>query len=334
MPELRQNIATKEWVIIATERAQRPADFADPGRLATHARPARVETCPFCPGNESMSDPAVLEVREGDRWLARIVPNKYPALVERGEVERRFDGIARWLSGFGVHEVLVESPVHNTAIALSGQAEVARALRALQQRGRQLARDPRLMMTICFQNHGTAAGTSLEHPHSQVIAVPVVPHHIRQRLADALAYFDERGTCVYCDMWRQELADGARVLEEGEHFVAFLPYAALSPFHTWILPKRHTPIFTQITEAETEDLARVLRGTLARLYWGLHDPDYNTVIRSAPSHEEHSRSFHWYLSVVPKVTRLAGFELGSGMFINTAPPEASARFLREVRLPA
>ena len=332
MSELRQNLATKEWVIIATERAQRPADFDDPRRPHTHARPSRVETCPFCPGNEHMSAPAVLEVLQDGRWQVRIVPNKYPALADHGGVERRSDGTARWMSGFGVHEILIESPEHNTTAALQEDSQVARALRALRQRQQQLERDPRLMMTLCFKNHGSAAGTSLEHPHCQMISVPVVPHHIRQRLADALAYHDERGTCVYCDMWRQELDAGLRVVAEGELFVAFLPYAALSPFHIWILPRRHAPIFTQISEPETEDLARVLRQVLARLYYGLHDPDFNFVIRSAPTHEEHSRSFHWYLSIVPKVTKIAGFELGSGMFINTALPEESARFLREVKL--
>lgn len=333
MSELRQNIATKEWVVIATDRARRPANFADPGRAQTHTRPVRVDDCPFCPGNEHSSDAPVLEVRREGRWEVRVVANKYPALSARAGVERRFEGIARHMSGFGVHEVLIESPRHNTTSGLLGDEAVAQSLRAMRERGQELAKDPRLMMTIYFKNHGVAAGTSLEHPHCQMISLPVVPHQIRQRLADAMAYFDETGTCVYCDMVRQELDTRSRVVVDGAHFASFLPFAALSPFHLWILPKRHMPIFTQISEAETEDLARVLRQTLARLYFGLGDPDFNYVIRSAPSHDEHSRSFHWYLSIVPKVTNIAGFELGSGMFINTALPEESAAFLREVKLP-
>ncbi len=333
MPELRQNIATKEWVVIATDRARRPADFADPKRPLTQARPARSDTCPFCPGNERASGAPALEVRRDGRWEVRVVPNKYPALTEKTDLERHFQGIARRMSGFGVHEVLIESPLHNTTTALLADEEVARALRAMRERGRELAKDPRLAMTVFFKNHGAAAGTSLEHPHCQMISLPVVPHQIRQRLADAMAYFDETGTCVYCDMVWQEVQAGARVVVQGAHFAAFLPYAALSPFHLWILPRRHMPIFTQVSDEEVDDLARVLRETLARLYFGLCDPDFNYVIRSAPFHEEHSLSFHWYLSIVPKVTKVAGFELGSGMFINTALPEESAAFLREVKLP-
>jgi len=333
VPELRQNVATKEWVIIATDRARRPADFADLKRPFTHSRPARVSSCPFCPGNETSSAPPVLEVRTEAGWDLRVVPNKFPALSNGAEVERSFEGISRRMSGFGVHEVLIESPRHNKTSGLLKDDEVARTLRAMRDRGRELARDPRLMMTIYFKNHGSAAGTSLEHPHCQMISLPVVPHQIRQRLGDAMAYFDETGNCVYCDMVRQELEAGSRVVVEGEHFVAFLPFAALSPFHLWILPRRHMPIFTQASDKELASLASVLRETLARLYFGLGDPDFNYVIRSAPSHEERSRSFHWYLSIVPKVSENAGFELGSGMFINTALPEESAAFLRAVSLP-
>ncbi|MGC4116662.1 MAG: galactose-1-phosphate uridylyltransferase [Myxococcales bacterium] len=332
MPELRQNVATREWVIIATERAQRPDQFVDARRPLTEARPARVADCPFCPGNEAMVGKPSLELMEGGRWQLRVVGNKYPALVDSGSPVRHFDGIERSIDGFGVHEVLVESPLHNVTTALQSEEEVGRTLRAFCQRGRELSRDERILLTIFFKNHGAGAGTSLEHPHCQMVSLPVVPHHVRQRLQDAAAYHDEHGSCVFCDLWRHELAKGARVLVEGRHSLAFVPYAAFSPFHTWIVPKRHMPAFGHVCDEELEDVASVLRSVLRRMYFGLHDPDFNFVVRTAPSSEERSRSFHWYLSVVPRVSRLAGFEVGSGMFINTALPEESAKFLREVRV--
>lgn len=330
MPELRQNVATREWVIISTERAKRPGDFVDPSRALTETRPARMASCPFCPGNEGAAGVPVLSIEGEGGWLARVVPNKYPALSESCDLDRAFRGIERHMSGFGVHEVLVESPLHNVTTALQSEAEVARVLRAFRARGEELARDERILVTIFFKNHGPGAGTSLEHPHSQMISLPIVPHHVRGRLQDAASYFDEHGSCVFCDMWRQELEAGARVVAEGEHCVAFIPFAAFSPFHTWIIPKRHRALFIRASDPEIEDVARVLRSTLRRMYKGLHDPDFNYVVRTAPNHEEQSRSYHWYLSIVPKVTRPAGFEIGSGMFINTALPEESARFLREV----
>jgi len=333
MPELRQNVATREWVIIATERAQRPDQFVDPRRTLTETRPRRVAECPFCPGNEEKAGQPTLEVSEGGHWQARVIANKFPALVEAVAPKHRFEGIERSLTGFGVHEVLVESPLHNVTTGLQTEAEVARTLRAFCERGRKLSHDERILLTIFFKNHGAGAGTSLEHPHCQMISLPVVPHHVRQRLQDAAAYYDEHGACVFCDMWHQELAAGARVIAEGKHSVAFVPYAAFSPFHTWIVPKRHMPVFSHAREDELEDVAAVLRTVLRKMYFGLRDPDFNFVVRTAPNHEDRSRTFHWYLSVVPRVTRTAGFEVGSGMFINTSLPEESARFLRDIKAP-
>jgi UDPglucose--hexose-1-phosphate uridylyltransferase len=334
MPELRQNVATREWVVIATERAKRPENFVSPEHALTESRPAHVADCPFCPGNEHMTEPPILSIDDGVGWALRIVPNKFPALSSNAGVERSFCGIERRMAGFGFHEVLVESRQHNTTTALLSDLEVVRLLFAFRKRGKALAEDSRLMMAIYFKNHGPSAGTSLAHPHCQLIGVPVVPHTVRARLQDALAYFDEHGSCAFCDMWRQELEAGARVIVAGKHCLSFIPFAALSPFHIWIVPTRHMPLFTQATNAEIEDLAEVLRVTLAKLYHGLRDPDFNFAIRNAPTHEGTSRSFHWYISIVPKVSKMAGFEVGTGMFINPSLPERSAEFLRNVALPS
>jgi len=331
MPEIRQNIATKEWVIIATERARRPEDFTAERRTMTHERPPHVATCPFCPGNEAMTPEPSLVVQDGEgRWKQRIVPNKFGALSPASTPQHVESGVVRMTDGYGFHDVLIESPLHNTTTALLPAAEVAATLAALRDRARQVARDERIAQIIPFKNHGESAGTSLEHPHCQMVSMPIVPSHIRQRLEEAMRYFDEHGVCVFCHMARLESEAAERVICEDDHFVSFIPYAAFSPFHTWILPRRHRPLFTSATDEELESLGTILKTTLLKLYRGLGDPHYNYMIRMAPLAYEKVHWSHWYLSIVPKVTKTAGFELGSGMYINTALPEASAAFLRTV----
>jgi UDPglucose--hexose-1-phosphate uridylyltransferase len=329
MPELRQNIATKEWVIIATERAKRPEEFVQPHRPLTEHRPGWEAGCPFCPGNEEL-DLEVMRIPERGPWQVRVVRNKYPALQREGERLRTFKGVQRQISGVGYHEVLVESPVHNTCPALQSTAEVSLMLQAFKIRGREIAQDTRVEQLIWFENHGERAGTSLGHPHTQLIGLPIVPYHIRARTEEARRYFDDTGRCALCHMLADELKDGQRLVAKSQHFAAFIPYAALSPFHTWILPRRHESSFLNATARELADLGELLRLVLRKLYLGLKDPDYNYVIRSAPLLDPGSEYLHWYVTIVPRVTQSAGFELGSGMFINVALPESSAAFLRAV----
>lgn len=329
MPELRQNIATKEWVIIATERAKRPEEFVQPARPLTQDRPAWDAACPFCPGNEEL-DLEVMRIPEQGPWQLRVVRNKYPALHREGERTRTFKGIHRQISGVGYHEVLIESPQHNTCPALESKAEVSLMLEAFRIRGREIAQDARIEQIIWFKNHGEHAGTSLAHPHTQLIGLPIVPYHIRARTEEARRYFDDTGRCVFCHMLADELKDAHRLVAKSRHFVAFVPYAALSPFHIWILPRRHESNFLNTTAHELADLGELLRLLLRKLYLGLKDPDYNYVIRSAPLRDPSTEYLHWYVTIVPRVTQSAGFELGSGMFINVGLPEASAAFLREV----
>ncbi|MFH1539262.1 MAG: galactose-1-phosphate uridylyltransferase [bacterium] len=331
MPEIRQNLATREWVVIATERAVRPEDFKSKERAKTEARPARVEACPFCPGNESKTPDELFRVESGGGgWSVRVIPNKFAALKTEGERMRRIDGVERVMAGIGYHEVIVEDPVHNTTIALLPRESVANVLTAYRERHLAIAGDRRMELVIIFKNHGAAAGTSLEHPHSQLIALPVVPSQIRHRMQDAIVFHDDYGECVYCRMLRDELAAKTRIVAESERFAAFVLYAAASPFHTWILPRRHAASFGTIGDEEIADLASVLRATLRKLYVGLGDPDYNFVVRSAPIGLENATYFHWYIAIVPRLSKAAGFELGSGMFINTALPEDSAAFMRKV----
>jgi UDPglucose--hexose-1-phosphate uridylyltransferase len=332
MTELRQNAITRDWVIVATERAKRPDQFrtapSHPDLLPPHR-----EDCPFCPNNEHLTGVEVYRLSDDRGWRVRSVVNKYPALSSEGDRLRHGDGLFRSVSGVGFHEVIIEHPRHDVTTALLPVSDVADILKVYRQRYLAIRSDPRVAAIIIFKNHGHGAGTSIEHPHSQLAATPIVPHELRLRAQEAVRYFDDTGDCIFCKTLAEELAVGDRIVVESEHFVAFIPYAALSPFHTWIFPRRHTSSFDDITDAELADLAIALKTVLAKLYYGLHNPDYNYVIRSIPTDEHQTDYFHWYIAIVPRVSLAAGFELGSGMFINTALPEDSAEFLRSVQIP-
>jgi UDPglucose--hexose-1-phosphate uridylyltransferase len=331
MPEIRQNIATREWVIIATERAKRPEQFFREPRERVIDRPSYAADCPFCPGNEEL-DLERLRLPTHGEWVARVVANRFPALQDEGALQPQFSRLGHALAGIGHHEVVVESRQHNTCPALETVAEVETTLLANRMRGATLQNDPRIAQLIYFKNHGSGAGASLLHPHTQLLALPIVPHTIEDRIETAKRHYQAHGECVICRIRSEEEYEGSRIIHQTPHFSAFVPYAALSPFHVWIVPHRHTASFLDATNDELADLAGVLRDVLRRIYIGLGDPDYNYVIRTAPRRERTASYLHWYVSVIPRMTRHAGFELGSGMYINTALPEASAAFLRKVDL--
>jgi len=330
MPELRQNFFTKEWVIIATERAKRPEE------LATHRPvqevPSFVETCPFCPGNESKTPPEVL--RTGEPWEVRVIPNKFAALSSEVQPTRGLQHLRRRIQGFGFHEVIIDSPDHSRCMALLSDEHVAKVLNTYKQRYNTLSADHRVNHITIFKNHGLDAGASLQHPHSQLIATPVIPSQVRYRLHEALRHYDDAGECMFCHMVEREVEEQTRVVLKNEHFVAMEEFASATPFATHIFPMRHMASFGDITEMEIMSLARMLRVLLAKIYVGLGNPDLNFTIRSGPAEYAGARHFHWYVSVIPRLTRVAGFELGSGMFINTVLPEAAAEFLRGVAIDA
>ena len=330
MPELRQNIITREWVIVAKERARRPDQFVV-ARKEHPPLPHYDERCPFCPGNESMSADETYRSADRSGWNVRVVGNKFPALAQEGDRVRRMDGIFRSMSGVGFHEVVIEHRRHDLSPALYSVDELRAVLLAYRQRYIQIRKDPRVEAIIIFKNHGESAGTSLQHPHSQIAATPIVPTQIRHRMDEAIRYFDETGDCVFCTTLRRELADRQRIIASTDAFVAFIPYAALSPFHLWIFPVRHCSSFDEIEDYEITDLAATLHAVLGKLHRGLNDPDYNFSIRSIPAREGQREYFHWYLTIIPRIVRTAGFEIGSGMYINTAIPEESAEFLRGIR---
>jgi len=288
--EFRQNPATKEWVIVAPERAKRPDQFARAGERKP--KPAFDKDCPFCRGNEAKTPPEVYRIdRDGD-WGVRVVPNKFAALHPTQEPERVRENLYLKVQGFGVAEVVIETPEHHQTLATMAVPAVRDVLMAYLQRYHELAKDDRLDLITIFRNHGERAGTSLEHPHSQIIATPIVPINLRHQIERAQRYSDDHGLCVYCTILLQEQSLEARIVVESRHFIAFEPHASRSPFETWIMPHRHASVFGQITPHEIDDLALVLRMVLAKLYYGIKDPDYNYVTHSAPVDEEGVEYFH------------------------------------------
>ena len=328
MPELRQNFFTKEWVIIATERAKRPEELAT--QRAAQPIPPFVETCPFCPGNENRTPPEVMRVSAGDSWAVRVIPNKFAALSSEVEPLRDLRHLRRRIAGFGFHEVVIDSPDHSRYMGLLSDEQAAQILRVYRERYMALSQDRRISHITIFKNHGTDAGASLQHPHSQLIATPVIPSQVRYRLHEALRHYDDVGECMFCHMVEREVEDETRIVVKGDYFVAMEEFAAPTPFATHIFPLRHMASFGEITDSEITDLAHVLRTLLAKIYKGLGNPDLNFTVRTGPTEYSGVRHFHWYVSVIPRLTRVAGFELGSGMFINTVLPEAAAEFLRKI----
>jgi len=334
MSEIRQDVTTNEWVIIATERAKRPHDFSKPAKPLP---PEFDPKCPFCPGNESQTPPEVLGYRSGgtansSNWWIRVIPNKFSALQPVGEPKREVEGLFRKMDGAGRHEVLIETPKHNLYFPYFTDKQAEEVVIALRERYLALRNEPHIQVVIIFKNHGEHAGTSLIHPHWQIVATPIVPQSLRRRMAVATRYYDDTGGCICCDLIQEELKVGKRVIEDGEDFVVIHPFASRSPFETWILPKKHSACVGHIEIEKAKELGKVLKRNLAKLFKLLGNPDYNIVIYTAPIRDEDEEYFHWYLRIVPRLTMMAGFEIGSGIFINTALPEETASAIRELRV--
>lgn len=332
MPEFRQNLATQEWIILAPERGKRASDFKRdiPERKAL---PKYKEDCPFCRGNEDQTEKSVYERPDKNSWQVRVVPNRYAALQPELATTRTMAGLFLAAKGFGIAEVVIEHPLHNINPALMSLDEVAEFLRAYRHRQFEIGKNDKISLVTIFRNHGPRAGTSLEHPHSQIIATPIVPPHVRYPMQQAVSYYDKYGACVYCDMVTEEIRQEERIIVQTDKFVAFCPYAARSPYEVRIYPKKHIPSYVLIGNDEIRELAYILRDILGRMYTHLGDPDYNYIIRSAPIGDEDTRHLHWYMVIIPKVTTPAGFEIGSGIYINTVAPEESARELRAAQSP-
>ena len=333
MPELRKDPVVGRWVIISTERARRPTDFApDPVR-------PRATSCVFCEGSEDKTPPEILAGRAPDSapnspgWSYRVVANKFPALRIEGDLEPAGEGLFDYMNGVGAHEVVIETPDHAAALATLPVDAATDVFAAYRERVLDLKKDPRFEYVLVFKNHGEAAGASLEHPHSQLIATPIIPIMVTEELEGSARYWDRKERCVWCDIVRQERRAGHRVIVEANGFVALAPFAPRFPFETWILPTRHRSAFEESEEDDLRAFAGVVQGVLGRINRTLHDPPFNFVLHTAPLRDSSLEHFHWHLEVIPKLTRVAGFEWGSGFFINPVPPEDSAAALRDAEPP-
>ncbi len=332
MPELRRDPITGRWVIISTDIARRPSDFAQ-DHVAGRGDPH----CPFCGGHEQRTPPEVLAYRDGGGpnqggWRLRVVPNKFPALRVEGDFHRQGEGIYDRMSGIGAHEVIIETPEHVVNQSDLPESRIEDIFWAYRDRILDLRKDRRLRFILLFKNHGTAGGSSVEHTHTQLIALPVVPKRVQEEIEGCKRYYDFKERCICCDIAHQELAAGHRVVLETDHFVAFCPYAPRFPFETWILPLKHRSHFEESDAAEIRNLAWVQRAILRKIDKVLEHPPYNWMVHSAPVQETAMPHFHWHIEIIPRLTRVAGFEWGSGFYINPTPPEEAAKFLREAGL--
>jgi len=332
MPELRKDPVIGRWVIISTDRGKRPSSFSS---VTKNVSP---KLCPFCPGQEENTPPEILAYRkEGTEpnkpgWTLRVFPNKFPALMVEGALTREPHGLYDKMNGIGAHEVLVETADHAKDMVDMSDDEVRNVFWAYRERMMDLERDRRFQYIVVFKNHGEAAGASLEHSHSQLIATPIIPKRVIEEIQGSKRYFEFKERCVYCDIVRQELKDQERVVRDYDSFIAIEPFAPRFPFETWLLPKTHQSSYLEMSDSDFTVLAKSFKDTLARLKLALNDPPFNYALHTRPIPKDHHEYYHWHFEIIPKLTKVAGFEWGSGFYINPTAPEEAAAFLREIDL--
>lgn len=329
MSELRKDPIVGRWVIIAAERGNRPLmPFAEGGVIgALH--------CPFCEGHEAATPNEIIAYRHaetkpnGPGWRVRVIPNKFPALGIEGELQKRGLGLYDWMNGIGAHEVIVECPHHESSIARLPVENIREVFWAYRDRLVDLKNDTRLIYGMIFKNVGAAAGASIEHSHSQLIVTPIVPVNVHEEMTGAEHFYHYRGRCIYCDLVQEEITLEKRVIIDTAHFLAFAPFASRFPFETWIVPKAHASHYETITQAELSELGEVVKSVLTKIEIALERPAYNYLIHTSPLDTGPLRHYHWHIEIIPRLTRVAGFEWGTGFYINPVAPEIAAACLRD-----
>lgn len=337
MSELRRDPISARWVIVNTDDPMTPEGYDHDSPMNGAGKP---QGCPFCYGNEAQTPPEIVVVRDPATaantpgWQVRVVANKFPALQIEGELDRRGVGFYDMTNGVGAHEVVIETPYHSKDLCDLTVAEITSIIHLYCQRTLDLERDKRFKYVLIFKNYGLSAGASLEHPHTQIIALPMVPKNVKEQIQGAQKYFEYRERCIFCDMIRQEVQDKERIIVENKNFLAFCPFVSRFPFEIWIMPKKHTGFFCQTPFEEITDLATVLRTVVAKVQKIFGGTAYNFMIHTAPINSDGSSmdSYHWHLEFMPKLTRVAGFEWGTGFYVVPTPPEFAAKFLREVKV--
>lgn len=332
MPELRKDPIIGRWIIIATERGKRPSDFI------VDRNHVRGGFCPLCPGNENTTPPEVLAYAPPGRhsnqpgWQLRVVPNKYPALVIEGEIGKEGEGLYDKMNGIGAHEVIIETPDHNESFTHLPLERMTQVFMAYRERLVDLGKDDRFRYVMLFKNYGAAAGASLEHSHSQLIALPILPRMITSELEGSLSYYRYKERCVFCDIIRQELDQDLRLVTQNDKFIAIVPFAPRSPFEMWVIPKRHASAYVDADSETLKALAAIFSECLRRLDSCLPNVPYNFVLHTSPLRSSSLEHYHWHFEITPKLTMIAGFEWGSGFYINPVAPEEAAKFLRNADL--
>ena len=322
--ELRMDLVSNDWVVVATGRARRPSSFAKQKRKKVVVHKSE---CPFCQP-ENIKDVITKRERGDGSWFVISIPNKYPAFLENNDLGRRKEGPNRIMNGFGYHEVIVTAD-HKRSMAEFSLEETMMVVDLYQARYLDLMDKKFIKYITIFHNHGEEAGASVAHPHSQLLAIPVIDPDLRSSLDGAEAFCVSQGKCVYCAMIDWDIKDGRRVIYENEKFVVLCPFASQIAFEVRIYPKEHQPYFERITEDEKKFFAEALQVALSKIHKGLGDPAYNFYIHTAPCDKANYDHYHWHLNILPKTATWAGFELGAGIEISTIEPEKAAEFLRK-----
>jgi UDPglucose--hexose-1-phosphate uridylyltransferase len=332
MSQLRKDPIIGRWVIIAEDRARRPTDFTPLPSVKSEG------ACPFCEGNEHMTPKEIYAIRtpgtEPNKpgWKVRVISNRYPALRIEGNLDKRGDGIYDRMNGIGAHEVIIETPQHLISISELPDNYIVDIIRIYKERLIDLKKDKRFLYGMLFKNVGAASGASLEHTHSQLIVLPTVPIRVNQEMNGSQEFYNYRGRCIFCDIITQEIEQKERIVIETENFIATAPYASRFPFEVWILPKAHQSHFEDINEAELWGFVKILKTVLLKLEKTLDSPPYNYMIHTSPFNSNFLEYYHWHVEITPRLTRVAGFEWGTGFYINPVLPEKVASYLREVEI--
>lgn len=331
MSQLRKDPVTGRWVIVNITKPRGPEEFH-----RWHFQHSS-KTCPFCPGNEAMTPGEIAVynlknvVREaaGAKWQVRVVPNKFPALKIEENVDKFGMGVYDKMGGFGAHEIIIENPDHHKEIPDLPLEQVELILHAYRDRCLDLRKDSRFKYILIFKNFGGPSGASLEHPHSQLIALPIVPSRVVGEVKGGLKYFEYTDRCVFCDMLNQEHSEKKLTVHEEQDFIAITPFVSRFPFETWVLPKGHEASFEFISHQRIQSLARVFKTTLLKLKTLLKNPAYNFMIHTIPVQGRDFESYHWHIEIIPRLMQVAGFEWGTGFYMNPTPPEMAAKALRD-----
>lgn len=329
MAQLRRDPITGRWIVTDIDNPKGPGDF----EVETHPRTGG--SCPFCYGNEHKTPPEIEAFREAGTarntpgWFTRVVPNKFPALQIEGELDRIGIGIYDRTNGVGAHEVIIETPHHDKELSDLTPEEIRFVLQAYRNRSLDLRGDKRLKYMMIFKNYGLSAGASLEHSHSQLIALPFVPKRVLEELKGSERYFEYRDRCGYCDMVDQELEENERIVCQNDRFLAFAPFVSRFPFECFLLPKKHASDFSQIEDGDLLLLAELLKELLSRLKIVLRDPSYNLLVHTSPVENYYETNYHWHMEIMPRLTQVMGFEWGTGFYINPTPPETAVTYLRD-----